>query len=132
VAQLSLSEAARRLLTEGVGSLERLDLLLFLHRQPARWWSARALEGELDRPADALRRHLDHLVAQNLLDVRIAESVVYRYQPGRDDLAAQVEELARENHLHRDAVATLLARRLGESARLFANAFQLRRGKRDG
>lgn len=130
--QLSLSEAARRLLVDGVGSLERLDLLLFLHRQAARWWSAQALAGELDRPAESLQAHLDHLAARNLLDVRIAESVVYRYQPGREDLRPLVEELARANHLQRDALAMLLAQRLGESARLFANAFQLRRDKRDG
>ena len=67
--QLSLSAAARRLLVDGVGSLERLDLLLFLHRQAARWWSAQALAGELDRPAEALEAHLDHLAARNLLDV---------------------------------------------------------------
>lgn len=130
--QLSLSEAARRLLADGIGSLERLDLLLFLHRQAAKWWSAQALAGELGRPADVLQSQLEHLAAVNLLDVRIAESVVYRYQPGRDDLAAQVEELARESHLHRDAVAMLLARRLGESARLFADAFRIWRDKRDG
>lgn len=127
-----MSEAARRLLVDGVGSLERLDLLLFLQRQAARWWSAQALASELRLPAERLQSHLDHLAAGNLLDVRIAELVVYRYQPGRDDLAAQVEELERESHRHRDAVAMLLAQRRGESARLFADAFRLRREKRDG
>jgi hypothetical protein len=122
----------RRFLTDAVGSVERLNLLLFLHRHAARWWAASALAAELEMPADTVQSHLEHLCARNLLDVRIAESVIYCYQPGREDLSELVEEVARMHYLHRDAVAAALAGRLAGSARLFADAFQLRKGKRDG
>jgi hypothetical protein len=127
-----LSDAVRRFLAESVGSVERLNLLLYLHRYPTRWWAARTLAAELEMPADAVQVHLEHLSARNLLDVRIAESVIYCYKPGREDLAALVEELARAHYLHRDDVVAVLAQRLTGSARLFADAFQLRKGKRDG
>ena len=127
-----LSEAVRSFLAADVGSVERLDLLLFLHRQAQRWWSAQSLAGEHEMPADTVQLHLEHLGARNLLDVRIADSVVYRYTPGREELAELVEEAARANYLHRDAVAAVLAPRLADSARLFADAFQLRKGKPDG
>lgn len=128
-----LSDAVRRFLTESIGSVERLNLLLFLHRHPARWWAARALAEELEMPADTVQSHLEHLSARNLLDVKIAESVIYCYKPGREELSALVEEVARAHYLHRDDVVATLAPRLAGSARLFAGAFQLRKGKkRDG
>lgn len=127
-----LPDAVRRFLTEDVGSVERLNLLLFLHRHAARWWAAEALAAELEMPADTVQSHLEHLGARNLLDVRIAGSVIYCYKPGREDLGELVEEVARAHYLHRDAVVAVLANRLADSARLFADAFQLRKGKRDG
>ncbi|HET9209108.1 MAG TPA: hypothetical protein VFR03_01855 [Thermoanaerobaculia bacterium] len=122
----------RRFLTDAVGSVERLNLLLFLHRHATRWWAAQNLAAELEMPADTVQTHLEHLSARNLLDVKIAESVIYCYKPGRDDLSALVEEVARAHYLHRDDVVAVLAQRLSGSARLFADAFQLRKGKRDG
>ncbi|MFL6234184.1 MAG: hypothetical protein ACJ76N_13700 [Thermoanaerobaculia bacterium] len=130
--QAPLSDAVRRFLTDGVGSVERLTLLLFLHRHPTRWWAAQALAAELAMPADTVQVHLEHLSARNLLDVRIAEAVIYCYKPGREDLAGLVEETARAHYLHRDAVTAVLAQRRAGSARRFADAFQIRKGKRDG
>lgn len=83
-------------------------------------------------PADTLETHLDHLSARNLLDVRIAESVIYCYKPGREDLSRLVEDVARAHYLHRDAVVAVLTGRASASAKLFAEAFQLRKGRRDG
>jgi predicted ArsR family transcriptional regulator len=132
VTHASLSDAVRRFLTDDVGSVERLNLLLFLHRHAARWWAAKALAAELEMPADTVQSHLEHLSARNLLDVRIAESVIYCYKPGREDLSQLVEELAQAHYRHRDAVVAVLTCRPAESARLFADAFQLRKGKPDG
>jgi len=132
VTQAPFSDAVRRFLTESVGSAERLILLLFLHRYAARWWAAPALADEIEMPADTVQSHLEHLSARNLLDVRIAESVIYCYKPAREELSALVEEVARAHYLHWDDVVAVLAQRLTGSARLFADAFQLRKGKRDG
>jgi predicted ArsR family transcriptional regulator len=131
VTQDSLPAPLRRFLTDDVGTVERLNLLLFLHRHPSRWWAAQALAAELEMPADAVQLHLEHLSARNLLDVRITESVIYRYLPAREELSELVEEVARAHYLHRDAVVAVLASRL-TGARLFADAFQLRKGKQDG
>jgi hypothetical protein len=132
VTSAPFSDAVRRFLTDDIGSVERLNLLLFLHRHAARWWAAKALAVELEMPADTVQSHLEHLSTRNLLDVRIAESVIYCYKPGREDLPGLVEEVARAHYHHRDAVVAVLAHRPAESARLFADAFQLRKGKRDG
>ncbi len=128
-----LSDAVKRFLTDDVGSVERLNLLLFLRRHATRWWAAHTLAAELEMPAGTVQSHLEHLSARNLLDVRITESVIYCYKPGREDLSQLVEELAQAHYRHRDAVVAVLAHRLTDNGRLFADAFQLRKGKkRDG
>ncbi len=127
-----LSAATRRFLTDDIGSVERLNLLLFLHRHNRRWWSAQPLAEELGMPADTVQLHLEHLSACNLLDVRIAESVVYCYKPGRQELSELVEEVAQAHYAQRDAVVAVLARHGGGSAQLFADAFQIRKGRQDG
>jgi hypothetical protein len=131
VTHTAVPDNVRRFLTDQVGSAERLDLLLFLHRHPTRWWAAEALAAELGMPADAVQSHLEHLSARNLLDVRVAESVIYCYHPVREDLSQLVEEVSRVHYRHRDALLAVLTRRGSDSARLFADAFQLRKDKRD-
>ena len=127
----TIPETVRRFLTGEVGSVERLDLLLFLHRHPTRWWAAQTVAAELEMPADTVQSHLEHLSARNLLDVRVTESVIYCYNPGREDLSRLVEDVARAHYRHRDDLVAVLTRRATGSARLFADAFQLRKDKRD-
>ena len=83
-------------------------------------------------PVDSVQSHLENLAARNLLDVRIAESVIYCYKPAREELSQIVEEVARVHYHNRDAVAAVLSGRPADSARLFADAFKIRKGKRDG
>jgi hypothetical protein len=128
----TVSDAARHFLIDEVGSVERLDLLLFLVRHPARWWSAEALAEELGMPAPAAQLHLEHFSSRNLLAVRLAESVLYRYEPGREELSALVAEVAQAHFQLRDNVLALLTRPASDSARLFAEAFHFRKDKRDG
>jgi hypothetical protein len=128
-----LSEAASRFLIEQIGSIERLDVLLIVHRQAQRWWASQALGVELGMPVEAVQGHLEQLSAFNVLAVRIADSVLYRYQPGTAQVAQVVDEVVRAHYADRDAVSSLVARRgPAESIRLFAEAFRFRKGKRHG
>jgi hypothetical protein len=133
VTQATLSDAVKRFLTDVVVSVERLDVLLFIHRSAARWWPAEKLAPELGMPADTVQTHLEHLSARNLLDVRIAEAVIFCYKPAKEELSRLVEEVAKAHYSHRDAVVAVLTGHPSESARLFAEAFQFWKGKqRDG
>ncbi len=131
--EAALSDAVRRFITDDVVSVERLDVLLFMYRHAADWWSAEKTAALLDMPADVVHAHLEHLSGRNLLDVRIAESVIFCYKPAREEVSRLVEEVAHAHYRHRDAVVAVLAGRPPDSARLFAEAFKLRKGKkRDG
>jgi hypothetical protein len=133
VTQAVLPEAVKHFLTGAVGSVGRLDVLLFLYRHANRWWAAEKLSAELEMPADAVQLHLEHLSARNLLEVRIAESVIFCYKPANEELSRLVEAIASTHYHHRDAVVGVLTDHPPtESARLFAEAFHFRKGRRNG
>jgi hypothetical protein len=133
VTPAALQDTIQRFLTEDIVSVERLDVLLFMYRHATAWWSAEKMAALLEMPAEALHSHLEQLSGRNLLDVRIAESVIFFYKPASEDLARLVEDVADAHYRHRDAVVAVLAGRPPASARLFAEAFKLRKGtKRDG
>lgn len=128
-----LPDAVKRFLTDAIVSVERLDVLLFLFRHSKRWWAADKLAAELEMPAGAVQSHLENLSARNLLEVRIAESVIFCYKPLSEELSQLVEAVASTHYRHRDAVAAVLTgHQPSDSARLFADAFHFRKGKRDG
>jgi hypothetical protein len=132
VTHADLPAAVGRFLREEIASFERLAVLLLVRRQATRWWSAHAVALDLLMPVDAAQAHLEHLSARNLLDIRLSESVIYCYKPGTDDLAQLVDRVADAHDHHLDAVVNAFTFRPGESIRLFADAFRLRRGPRDG
>lgn len=133
VTQAVLSDAVKHFLTNDIVSVERLDVLLFLYRHSKRWWSAQKLSSELEMPTDAVQSHLEHLSARNLLEVRIAESVIFCYKPVSEELARLVEAVASTHYRHRDAVVSVLTvHQPTDSARLFAEAFHFRKGRRNG
>lgn len=126
-----ISQAITRFLAEQVASIERLDVLLLMHRHRERWCAADALSVELRMPVDHAERHLERLCAINLLEVKIADTVLYRYQPGTAWLAACVDEIARAHFAGRDSVLSQVTAST-PGATLFADAFRFRKGPRDG
>lgn len=131
--QAVLSHALKHFLTDAIVSVERLDTLLFLYRHANRWWAAQKLSAELEMPADAVQSHLEHLSARNLLEVRIAESVIFCYKPASEELSRLVEAVASTHYHHRDAVVSVLTgHQPTDGARLFAEAFHFRKGRRNG
>jgi hypothetical protein len=126
----ALSDAVKRFLTDAIISVERLEVLLVMHRHSTRWWTAEKLAANIEMPIKAVQSHLEHLSACNLLDVRIAESVIFCYKPAAMELSELVEEIARVHYLDRDAVVAALAERPADSTRLFADAFDFRKVKK--
>lgn len=126
-----ISDAVRRFLLEDIGSIERLEVLLLMHQHLETWWEAHALSTALGMPVEAAQAHLERLCARNLLEVRVAGSLIYRYQPGTGWLSQLVEDVSRAHHTDRRGVLALVASP-SESVRLFADAFRIRKDKSHG
>src|SRR5690242_17161081 len=120
-----LTDPVRLFLIQAIGSIERLDLLLLMRRHADRWWTARALADELHVEPDVIESDLGLLGARNLISVRIAQDVLYRFSPGTRELQHFVDALSQANSADRGTVAALITRlAASEEARQFADAFR--------
>ena len=122
---MPLSSPAREFVRSHLGSLIQLDAALLLQSDAEVWWNAERLAAALRVPVDAGREALEALAARNLLDVRIATDLTYRFAPWHTRAAELMGEIAAHHYEARE-----IAARGGTAAQRFADAFRLR--KRDG
>jgi DNA-binding IclR family transcriptional regulator len=122
-----------QLLRERVASLEGLEVVLLLRRDPDRSWPADELAERLSIPESLLDPVLVELAQQGLL---ATSDQRWRYAPASAELAASIDRLAllydeRRLEVMRLLSAHALERIRNSAARAFADAFVIKR-KKDG
>ena len=123
----SLTPEAREFARSHLGSILQLDVALLLRAEGDSWWTAERVAAELRVGIEASRQALEALGAHNLLDVRIANDLSYRYAPWHQSAARQMSEIAANHYEAREIVARGSG---GSAAERFADAFRIR--KNDG
>jgi hypothetical protein len=120
----SLSTTAREFVRARLGSLIQLDAVLLLHADTSLWWSAERVAAHLRVSPDAAAQALEALASRNLLDVRIANDLTYRFAPWHESAARLIAEIADHHYEAREIVA-----RAGTetAAERFADAFRIRK-----
>ena len=114
-----------------VRSLEHLDALVAIHREPARWWTAEALADSVGTSVGTAERILEDLCSANLLSVKVCSTVVYQLSPGSPALQRIVLELLDAFRTARVRVYSLITSPASSAVRDFADAFGFK-GKRGG
>jgi hypothetical protein len=107
-------------------SLEHLDALVAMHREPARWWTAAALADSVGTSVAAAEQILEDLCSANLLGVKVSSTVVYQFSPGSPELQPLVPELIDALRTARVRVYTLITSRAASAVRDFADAFRFK------
>jgi hypothetical protein len=122
-----LSRAAARLLHDVIVSSTRLDVLLLLRSEPARWWNVDAVAAALRISARSAGQALEALGLGNLLDVRVGETLAYRYAPTDSKMADGIAEIAALHYASRDVLLGALpgVARSASAARRIADAFRV-------
>lgn len=125
-----LSAAVRRFVAEHVDSAEQLDILLLLHREPGRTWTALDVSQAIYTvPASATMR-LERLVTEGFVASSGGSNPSYSYHPSSEQLRSQVGELADAYARDRVGVIKLIFAKPPDPVESFSEAFRLR-GKRD-
>lgn len=127
-----LPAPVRGFIGEHIRSIEQLEVLLLLLRKPDQWWSAEAVAGELRTSRLSAETRLEEMASHNLLDVRTAESLLFRYHPATSALDVAVRETAQAYAERRVAVTTFIYSMPNDDLRGFADAFRIRKGGQDG
>jgi hypothetical protein len=122
-----LTADAREFARTRLGSILQLDVALLLRTSRDSWWTADRVAEELRVGTDQARHALESLASRNLLDVRIANDLAYRYAPWHESAGRLMTEIAANHYEAREIVARGTG---GSVASRFADAFKVR--KKDG
>jgi hypothetical protein len=121
-----MDQETQRAIAACVRSIEELEVLLFLARDRRRYCSADTISAETGLAVRSVAAALEVLAARNLLDVRIAEAVLYRLDPTSPGTEACVERTL--GAAWRDRASVLKTVLGGASAAHdFADAFRVGR-----
>src|SRR5437016_4795429 len=122
-----LSERAERMLSVRIHSLGELEVLLLLHRERERWWTAAQVNEALRSSLYAAQLALAHLHAAQLLEAASSDPPAFRFAPRDPEDAATVSEL---DTVFRDRPSSIIDAVYGpkhESLRDFAESFRIRK-----
>ena len=73
-----------------IESPSQLELLAAMAENPARAWDAQNVVDTFAVPLAQARQDLERLCGRNLLDVRVANTVIYRFAPGSPEISEAI------------------------------------------
>jgi hypothetical protein len=134
VSRESLPADVQRFLKEHIGSVGELEVLLLLHRSPARYWTAEAVNEELRTSLQSAIECLIRLHGSALAEPHEDERRGYRLAPGlagEDTLVGRLAQLFKERV---SSVIDAIYAPKHDNLREFADAFRLikKKGDEDG
>jgi predicted ArsR family transcriptional regulator len=118
----------RAFLHHCIGEIEQLEILV-ASRGSQDAWSAQQMAIRLSLSEEAVNRHVEALVQRGLFDVKLANDLLYRYDPVSEELRRGADLLAEYYRTSRTAVMRFIATRERRSMRDFSDAFRLRNRK---
>lgn len=121
-----IGEDLQRFIAAHVHSVEQIEVLLLLKKEPAREWTASEVSRALSSHPHSVETRMLDLRARGLVKSREGEQEFrFRYapEPGLDVL---VEQLARAYAERRTSVINLIFSKPIDSIRTLADAFRLR------
>lgn len=121
-----ITDAVRQFVSRHIDSIEQLEVLLLLRRDPDREWTAGEVSRELRTSAVSAGRRLAGLSEGGLLSERPEGGPAYRYHPSTGELEDAAREVAEAYAVRRIAVTNLIYSRPLDQVRTFADAFKIR------
>lgn len=120
------------LLSQHISSVEELEILLLLRRQPDRSWDATAVAEELRTSPSSAANRLGELCSGGLIQESESSDHGFRYGPASPAVRAAVDQLA---ELYAEApfrVIDMIFAKPIANLRVYADAFRYRKDDPDG
>lgn len=114
----------KRFIDRHIVSVEQLDVLLLLHGEPARDWSATEINAQLRSQESSIAKWLAVLESMRLVRQAAAR---YRYSPDSPEVEQHVAALVAAYRERRIRVIEYIFSKSNENLLSFARAFDLRR-----
>lgn len=122
-----LPPAVSQLLARYIRSVEQLEVLLLLHGQPHRSWSAADAYAVIRSSEGSIASRLDTFTKEGFLAQEKGPPPTYRYAPQTTDLRSAVDETAAAYKTWRIRVVEAIFAPPSDPVQSFADAFKLRK-----
>lgn len=127
LSQNAIPPDVRRFVAEQITSADQLDILLLMHAQPERSWTARQVSEAVFTVPTLATMRLEELVARGLLTSTGGPDPAYRYEPVSGELRDRLDGLASAYRANRVGVIQLVFQKPADPLQSFSDAFRLRR-----
>ncbi len=129
--EAGISQTVQAFVADHIDSVLQLEVLLLLHAQAPRQFTAAELAQELRIDAAWVSGQLASLADAGVLTATGGNPPQYRYEPRAAELDGAVAGLAREYAARRVTVIGLIFSKPVDKIRSFADAFRLRKDRSD-
>jgi hypothetical protein len=119
--------AARSFISEYITTAEQLDVLLLLHSEPSRDFTAAEVSQRIYTVPSSATARLEELITLGLAQSDLEADPRYQYAPATPALGGRVDALAAAYRVDRAGVIRLIFAQPTTPAQAFADAFRLRR-----
>jgi hypothetical protein len=123
----TLSEELLDFIARHIESVEKLEILLLLVRQPERFWSARDIFQQIQSSPASVEHRLDELHRAGLLEKEAAGS--FRFQPVSAESRKRALSLQEAYDNRRIKVIEAIYHPRNDELRKFSDAFRMRKGQ---
>jgi hypothetical protein len=120
------SAALRNFLQQRLTSIDQIDIVVLLMRDPARAWTAPEVAEAVGTPQESAAMRLFLLASTGLVVFEAAAMPKYRYAPGDAQTQALLAELVEVHASNRDGLAALVGAP-PDPLLSFADAFKLKK-----
>jgi hypothetical protein len=124
MAKQHISESLKRFLREQIQTVFRLEVLLLLHRNRSRSFTAADVAQELSFDSDLAQQQLTALVTLAVIKTNSDQSH-YRYAPVNAELRSMVDQLAARYSRQRVPILSVIFAQHPDRTRLFSEAFRM-------
>jgi hypothetical protein len=124
MAKQHISESLKRFLREQIQTVFRLEVLLLLHRNRSRSFTAADIAHELGFDSDLAEQQLIALVTLQVIKTNSDQSC-YRYAPVNAELRSMVDQLAAGYSRQRVPILSMILAEHPDRTRLFSEAFRM-------
>jgi hypothetical protein len=127
VAEDGISEDVTRFIREYISSIEQLEVLLLLHREPTREWTADELSRAIYISPEAAAHRLTDFCTRGFCIVDNENGPRYRYNPSISHLDMTIRDLRAAYEQRRVRVINMIFSNPIDQIKSFADAFKFRK-----
>jgi len=122
-----LSNELSRFIKQYITSLEQLEILLLLYKQPDRSWTIEEVFKVIQTNLDSVAARLTGLVSSGLAVAETPDHPTFRFHPQTDEIAQRVAELQKAYSSSKYKIIETIFAPTRDQAQKFADSFKIRR-----